>query len=287
MRIDRLSAPTLVVFSLTLLLAACQRSTATDETESEGSGATVAEERIVTLVPSAAELVFALGAGDRMVGRSLHDDFPPEVQAIPSIGSGMNPDVEQILAMRPTLVVAGEMQADYPAISTLRGAGVEVLVLPDQSIADIATALGALGERLGRSEVATRLRQEVEAGLAAARPAPPPRPAPRVLVAVGTDPVYAAGDQTFIDTLVRNAGGENIVEGDWVRLDDETIVALAPDVIIQPADDDSELDPWNRFGASIPAVANNRLCAVSRDPIARPGPRVVTAAAEVAACIAR
>ena len=243
-------------------------------------------ERIVTLVPSAAELIFALGEGDAVVARSLHTDYPPEVVALPSIGSGLDPDVEQIIALRPSLIVASSMQDELPALRTLRDAGVEVITLPGDSIADIDAALGILGARLSAQAAAARVRDAMHAELSAARREAPETPQ-RVLVAVGTDPVYAAGSATFIDTLVRNAGGENVVEGEWVRLDDETLIALAPDVIMQPADSASELANWSSFGDALPATRTGALCAIDRNALARPGPRVGLAASQIRDCLVR
>lgn len=274
-------------------VVACNRTTA--PTASEPPSAAAANEaddggpaeRVVSILPGATELLFAVDAGDRVVARSLHCDFPPEALALPSVGSGMSPDVERILSLRPTLVVGGAMQSEYPAVQSLGAAGVEVLLLPDQHIADLEAALRTLGRRLDRAEQAEAQVLALRAGLADAAPDAPRDPPPRVLVAVGVDPIYAAGDRTFIDELLRNAGAINVVRGDWVRLDDETVVAMAPDVIVQPTEDPAAMDTWRRFGDAVPAVRDGRLCPLSPNPLARCGPRIVEAARQLRACLDR
>ena len=256
---------------------------ASAETSEDVSGAAM---RIVSIIPSAIELLFAVGAGDSVVARSVHCDFPPESRALPSIGSGLDPNLEAIFALRPTLVVASEMQADSPALRSLRAAGVDVLTLPDQSVAGVETALETLGARLDRVAEASVIVESMRSRLAAVRALPPFEPTPRVVVAIDTDPLFAAGAESWIGDLVAIAGGENVVAGVWVQVDDETLISLAPSHIVHGARAPEDLDEWQRF-TTVPAVSDRRICAIDPDLIARPGPRVAEAAEQIGACLRR
>ena len=246
-------------------------------------------ERIVSLVPSATELLFALGAGESVVARTVHCNFPASVESLPSIGSGLDPDVERVIGLAPTLVVGAEMQAGLPALEVFRAAGLEVLLIPDGSLDDVDLAVTALGARLSMEAAATALVADFRSSLDAASVAPTEgsgaSEAPRVLVVVGVEPLFAAGADTFIADLVERAGGQSALDGDWVALDDERVVTMAPSVIVQSGREASELEHWERFGDALPATRDGRVCLVDPDELARPGVRVVGALRTIRGCI--
>lgn len=260
---------------------------ATEAGEGSGSGQPEAAEprdsRIVSLIPAATELIFAIGAGDDLVGRSMHCDYPPEVTELPSVGSGLTPDLERIISLRPTHAVGSQLQQDSPQVEALVGAGIDVVLIPDQSLQDIAAGYALLGGALGRVDEARAAVADLERDLLAVQQAVAESERPKVFVPVGRDPLYAAGADAFIGQVVDIAGGDNVLPGDWVQLDDEVLATLAPDVIIEG---DAQPDDgfWYRY-RTLPAVQNDRFCTVDGDTIARPGPRLVDAARAIARCL--
>lgn len=282
---------------ITLALVACDRSPAAPAPASPADGPAPSAEsqptnetpdaRIIALVPSAAEVLFALGAGDDVIARSAYSSYPPEVLELPSIGSGLDPDVERIVGLRPTLVVAAEMQRTVPAVATIQAAGIEVFFMPDESVADIDAALRTLGERLGRGGDGVAAAEALQTSLAEARAPEPEGERPSVLLVVGSDPLFVAGDEAFTDDLIQAAGGRTAVPGTWVQLDDERVVATAPDVIVQTGTDPADLARWDSFGDVLPATRDGRVCLIEPDPIARPGPRVALAVRALRDCIER
>lgn len=239
----------------------------------------------MALVPSAAEVLFAVGAGESVIARSAYSNYPPEVLALPSIGSGLDPDVERIVALGATLVVAAEMQRTVPAVAAIQAAGIEVFFMPDESVADIDAAFRSLGERLGRADEGVAAAEALQAALAEASAEEPEGERPSVLLVVGADPLFVAGDEAFTDELIQAAGGRTAVPGTWVQLDDERVVATAPHVIVQTGTDPADLARWDTFGDVLPAVRDGRVCLIEPDPIARPGPRVALAVQALRDCI--
>lgn len=281
MRHYALAATALV--ALLLSLSAC-RPPAPAEAVDEGSTAAAHAERVVSLVPNVTELIFAVGAGDLMVARSQHCNHPDAATALPSIGSGFTPDVERILALEPTLVVASELQTDLPALQVLRDADVEVMVLPDATLDDVPTSLRTLGERLGHKERAESLAQAFVAEFDALRAATADVDTVRAAIIVARDPIYAAGPESRLDAILAAAGGSNVLaDGDWVQLDPEALIALAPSVIIEP--DSAGVAAWWQRWNTIPAVADGRLCTVDDDELSRSGPRLTSAARDIARCL--
>lgn len=255
-----------------------------EEAPAEGSAAAApVDARIVSLIPAATELLFAMGAGEDVVGRSMHCDYPPAVEQLPSIGSGLAPDLERIVSLRPTHAVGSQLQADSPQVQALVDAGISVVLIPDQSLEDIATALALLGGELGRVESARAEVARLERELLAVQSAVRGRDRPYVFVPVGRDPLYAAGSDSFIGEVVDIAGGQNVLPGDWVQIDDEILATLAPDVIIE-GDTQPDDGFWFRY-RTLPAVQNDRFCGVNGDTLARPGPRLAEAAESIARCL--
>ena len=251
----------------------------------EASGdAAEGPQRIVTLVPSATELLFAIGAGDRVVGRSAHCDYPPEASAIPSVGSGLTPDLERLFALEPDLVVGTALQQGQPYLTSLEEAEIPVILLADQTIPDIAASLAVLGRELGEVDAARALVEEIERTLLDVQARMAEGQAPRTLVVLGRDPLFAAGSASYIGQTLEIAGGDNVFDGDWVQVDDEVLLHFDPELIIEGNDAPNDAF-WDRY-ASMSAVRDGRICRVDGGVMGRPGPRVVETAAAFARCVA-
>ncbi len=231
--------------------------------------------RVVSLAPSATEILFALGAGDRVVGVTRYDDYPEAVTELPRVGGFIDPDPEAVIALAPDLVVAVRTSGGRARIDTLARLGVPVLVVPAESIDDLWVAIEAIGGAVGRADQATALAGRLRAALERIRRAHRDRPRLRVLLVVGHRPLVVAGRGTYLDGLLDYVAADNVVSagGAYPRLDLEATVALDPDAIVDVAMLRSDPGFWDRFGA-VRAVRDGRVVPVDGDPLLRPGPRL-------------
>lgn len=213
---------------------ASPRAAATDRGDFDGSGEGSPPLRVVSLVPSATEILVALGAADRLVGRT---DFDTDstVRSLPSVGGGLHPSLEALTALEPDLVIRFGGETDTATPGHLDRLGVEhVAVRPDR-LADVLDIIVVLGELVGRTEAARELRQRIEADLEAVRRRVADEERVRVAYLVGGRPPLVAGPGTFIDDLIRVAGGVNVFD-DLDRLyapvSEEELLARPLDVVL-------------------------------------------------------
>ena len=195
-------------------------------------------ERIVSLNPATTELLFALGAGPRLVGRTHWDEWPAEALAVPDLGAGVRPNVEAVLAARPDLVVLYASEDNRPAAQRFRAAGIRTLSLKVDRIEHFERSATILGRILDDTLRARVVVDTVRATLdrVAARTAP--RPRPTVLWPVDLAPVIAIGAGSFLNQLIEIAGGTNVygdMEAVSPQLSLEDVHARDPDVILANA----------------------------------------------------
>lgn len=242
--------------------------------------------RIISLIPAVTEMLFALGAGDRVVAVSSFDRYPPEVEKLQRVGALLDPNLERILSLRPDLVAIYGTQADLRR--QLDRAQVPVLVYSHAGLADITTTLLQVGDRVGRGERARQLAGAIETSLAETRQRVESRPRPRTLIVFGRESftlrgIDASGGYGFIHDMVTAAGGDNIfgdVKREAVQATTELILARRPEVILElradplsPADVKREIATWGQLG-SVPAVRNSRVHIIQDARTVIPGPRV-------------
>lgn len=251
-----------------LLLVTCYSLLACAKPEN----ATHAPERVVSLAPNVTEMIYTLGAGDRVVGTDDFSDSPAPAKALPKVG-GVQPDVEKIVALKPDLVIANAAGL-HPNVSRALGAvHIPLVVVRNERLADIAVSMRAIGDALGvKSDSAIAA---LNAALDAQRKSRL-RP-PRVMLAVWTDPLYVGGRDTFADDLFRLAGAENAVSvTGWPQYSLESFVAAPPDLLLVP---DKSVGP-----AQVDALLNRAsvhgltVARVDEAIFTRPGPRVPLAA---------
>lgn len=247
-----------------------------------------APRRVVCLVPSATELVFALGAGDRVVGVSAFDDHPPEVTRLPRIGGMTNPSFEGIAALRPDAVVGVEGPTDLTALRRLRALGVRVVVPRVESVAELLAAVDLYGRLLHLAPEAAALRRRIARDLDAVRARVGGRPRPRTLVVLGRRPLVVAGPGSWVDEVLSLAGGANVVTagGRYPAIPRESLTTLLPEAILDftgHADGAALRDEL--AGIDLPAVRHGRVTTLGDPMFLRPGPRVTEAAARLAAAL--
>jgi len=222
-------------------------------------------QRIVSLAPSATEMLFALGLGSRVVGVTRYCDRPPEAQKLPKVGGFSDPSLEAVLALKPDLVVAVPAEANKKVADRLVDLAVPVLVVPGTTMADVFVALTTLGRALNVPDDAVKLSARIKGELDGIARAVAGRPAPRVLVVYDHRPLIV---------------GQNVVARGTVpypTLSLEVVAQLAPDVILDASMGAQEekaraqaVHAFDRF-PSIPAVKSGRIHVLPSGTLMRPG----------------
>jgi iron complex transport system substrate-binding protein len=244
--------------------------------------------RIISLIPATTEMLFAMGAGNRLIAAGSYDHYPPEVAQLPRVGALLDPNVERILALRPDLVVLYETQTDLK--SQLDRARIPYFSYTHRGLADITETIRALGTRVGIQPQAGALASRMEGQLAAIRRRVAGRSRPKTLLVFGREPgtlrnIDASGGEGFLHDMLEAAGGTDVL-GDLhrqsVAMSTEMVLARAPDVIVElrynPDEKVSAADmrAWDALG-SVPAVRNHHVYLLQGEEFVVPGPRVIVA----------
>jgi len=240
-------------------------------------------ERIVSLSPSNTEILFAIGAGDKVAGVTEYCDFPPEAKKIDRVGGYSTPNIEAIVNKNPDLVVASYGNGE-DSIKRLKELGLTVMVLHPKSLQDVLEGIWLVGKATGYEKNAEELVQELKERINTVKKKSariPEEEKPRVFWLMWYPELWTAGDGTFFDELVRLAGGENIahdLEG-WKIISKETVLARDPQIIFcsRMGEKQSFLqkvlaDPQL---SQIDAVKNGWVYELEQNIIERPGPRIV------------
>lgn len=167
--------------------------------------------RIISLVPSWTETLFAIGAGDRVVGCTRFCEQPRDrVQGLSKVGGTKDVDVGAVLALRPDLVIANQEENTRHAVEALRARGVNVLLTFAHGVRDAIAELRAIGEAAAAAEAADACASQIEQAVSKIEARVTGQPSVPVAVLVWRDPWMVAGAATYIDDLVRLCGGENV-----------------------------------------------------------------------------
>ena len=247
--------------------------------------------RIISIIPATTEMLFAMGAGDRLVGVGSFDRYPPEdVARLPRVGALLDPNVERMLSLRPDLVVVYDTQVELRR--QLERAGIPLFSYTHSGVPDITQTIRSLGARIGVEQPAAALADRLERQIRDIRVRMTGRPRPRTLLVFGREQgslrnIDASGGQGFLHDMLEIAGAANVladIHRQSVLVTTETVLARAPDVIIElrytssltPARLESERHGWDAL-PSVPAVKSGRVYLLQGDEFVVPGPRVVTA----------
>ncbi len=245
------------------------------------SARAAAPRRVVALAPNLTEIVFAVGAGGRLVGVSDYSDYPPAARAIPRVG-GLDVGSEKIASLSPDLVLATPEGNSKGPVTALAAAGVPVVVVPGGSLDDVLRAIGMIAHRLGQDGNGDRLVRSLSARREAVRRAAPRGPRPAAIVLIWPDPPQAAGGGTFLDDVLTEAGGSNLLGArpGWPVLSAEWLATVPVDVLVIPdsAPTRAAYDRAFASGAlSRGTIARARVIRIDESELARPGPRVFDA----------
>ena len=252
-------------------------------------------QRIVSIVPAVTEMLFAIGAGPKVVAVSSFDTWPPEVKGLTKVGALLDPDIEQVIRLRPDLVVVYGTQPETR--TKLERAGIATFPYVMGGLDNLTSTIRQLGAVVGRPREAEAQAAAIQARLDAIRQRVAGRPRPRTLLVFGREPgalraIDASGGIGFLSDIVALAGGDNVFAAEKresVRVGTESILAAAPEVIIDlhygrsltPEQIDKERAAWKTLPA-VPAVREGRVALLVGDEFVVPGPRLVDAAEAIA-----
>jgi iron complex transport system substrate-binding protein len=243
-------------------------------------------ERAVSLAPNLTEIVFAVGAGDKLVGVTTFCNYPEDAKKIPKIGDTMSPNIENIIALKPQIVFVSTASQIENFTKTLDGQNIAYFVTNPQNLDGIYKSVYQIGEIFGADakakDVVENLRRrvsDVEARTATAQDV-------KTFLQISKEPLYTIGKESFITDLIARAGGVSAtanVEMAYPKLSKETALALNPDAIILSESEDNQAA--NDAFKNSPAVKNNKVFKINADIISRPAPRIVDALEQIARAI--
>lgn len=254
-------------------------------------------EKIISLIPSNTEIVYALENGEAIVGVTDFDNYPEEAMSKEKIG-GIEFNIEKMISLKPDLIFAHESTADGAAagLQQLRDAGIDIVVVNDaQNLDGVYTSIKMIGEAIGEKEKAAGLVDDMKNRFAELKKQAEAIKADQqktVFVEVSPAPeIYAAGKNTFIDEMLTLIGAKNAIgdmEG-WPKVDQEAIVERNPDVVVttygyyseKPVDQVLGRQGWNH----VKAVKDQQVFDVHSDLVTRSGPRLAEGAEELAKAI--
>ncbi len=188
--------------------------------------------RIVSLVPSLTELIWALGAGESLVGRTTFCTEPPEVKRVKAVGGTKNPRIDRIVALRPDLVIANREENRREDVESLRAAGLEVIVTDPNSVPEAIATIREVGVLIGAATAAETLAFAVETAAEDEAPGSPRT----VAVIVWKEPLMVLGSATYGNDLLERCGAENVFAGleRYPAVSMEDLAARRPSLILLP-----------------------------------------------------
>ena len=233
--------------------------------------------RIVSLAPHVTELVYAVGAGAKLVGADGASDYPTAAKNLPRIGDYSRVNFERVAALQPDLIIgwrSGNRAAD---IHRLKQMGIPVLLTDAHSLTDVARLLRLMGQATGHVNQGERAAKDFETRLIKLRARYAMTPARRVFYQVWDQPLMTVGGQHWINDAITLCGGRNIfadLQGAAPRVSLESVLTRAPDMIISGDDAPDRRSMWQRF-PRLPAVQRRALIRMNADALHRPTPRVL------------
>jgi len=281
-----------VLIAALIALSACKAGdnrapgVVTDDFGDSIAAGTVAK-RVVSLNPTTTEIVFALGSGGRLVGRTHWDLYPAEAKSVPDLGSGIRPNVEAVLGAHPDLVLLYASVDNRPAAERLRAAGVRTLSLKVDHIADFYRAVRLIGRLLGDSARGVFVSDTVERTLDRVRNATASLPRPTVFWHIWDAPLITIGGGSYMNELITIAGGRNVygdVPATSPTVGIEDVIKRNPQYIITGPEGAEKIRTDPRWSAAS-AVKAGRILIVDTTLVGRPATRLGEAALSLAALL--
>jgi iron complex transport system substrate-binding protein len=239
-------------------------------------------ERAISLAPSLTESIFAVGAGDRLVGVTTYCNYPPGAASIEKIGDTQTPNIEKIVALKPQIVFVSTASQLEAFFRTLDEQGIAVYVTNPTGLEGVLNNLSQLGELFGTKDIAETVVGSLRNRVANVDNDVAGRPRVRVFVQISRSPLFTIGRTSFLTEIVERAGGMSVtsnVEKAYPEFSKETALALNPEAIILSESDDNR-EPNDVFSNS-DAVKTGRVIRINADLLSRPSPRLVDALEQI------
>ncbi len=271
-----------------LLLAACAAQAEVRVTDDYGNAVVLAApaRRVVSLAPHLTELMYAAGAGERMVGALQYSDFPPAAKRLPRVGSEASIDLEALVALRPDLVIAWPNAGSARAVERIAALGIPVFRSEPRELEDIARTLETLGRLAGTDAAAAAAARAFRARAGDIARPPASRAPVRVFYQVWDRPLITVSGDHVISKAMRLCGGENVM-ADLPALapeiDRERVLRADPEAIVASGADGARpawLDAWRAF-PELAAVRGDNLYAIRPELLQRHTPRLLDGADEL------
>jgi iron complex transport system substrate-binding protein len=232
--------------------------------------------RAISLAPNLTENIFAVGAGDKLVGVTTFCDYPAEAKNIRKIGDTLSPNMESIIALKPEIVFVSTASQMEAFTKTLEENGIAVFVTDPNSLDGILRNLKQLAEIFGTTGRAELLIADIQRRLAAMSEKLADQPQVQVFMQISREPLFTAGKESFVTEMIEHAGGTSVTKDlptAYPRLSKETALALNPEAIVitAGAGNDEPNDVFKESGA----VKNGKVLRIKADLLTRPGPRVI------------
>ncbi|HYJ87540.1 MAG TPA: cobalamin-binding protein [Pyrinomonadaceae bacterium] len=282
-----------------LTAGSCANRTPTGSSESisltrtfvddEGRTITLPEriDRVVSLAPNLTEIVFALGAGDRLVGNTTYCDYPVEAKSVTKVGDTLHPSIERIIALKPQIVLVSTASQLEAFTRQLDNHKIAVYVTNPKSLDEVFRSMENLGQLLGQEKQAETVVNELQSRAEKVESATKQVKPIRVFYQLSGEPLYTIGRDAYLTDLVRRAGGVSVtadVPSGFPRYSDEAALAAQPEAIILPTG--GSMGSANATVAlslkNSPAARNNRVYKIHGDLLSRPGPRLLDGLEEMA-----
>lgn len=244
-------------------------------------------ERVISLAPNLTEIVFAVGAGDRLVGRTSYCDFPPEAKPVAEVGDTLHPSLERIISLKPQVVLISTASQLEVFTQQLQTQNIAVFVTDPHDLEGVFRTIAQIGDMLAKKEQALALVQTLRQRTNAVEQAVKPKQPVRVFYQLSAEPLYTAGHDAFVTDLMRRAGAISVtaeLPGAWPKYSSESALAAKPEAIILPTG--GSMGAANSTVTEAlrqsPAAQQGRVYKINDDHLVRPGPRAVDGLEEMA-----
>ena len=289
-RIPNPFRPTLLMLSVLAGVTAGAQQGVQTRTLQDETGRTVTlpdhPRRIISLVPSVTDDVFALGAASTVVAVSDFTKFPVAATSKPSVGSILHPSIESIVALHPDLILAMPVANDAPTLAQFDRLGIPVFLVDTHGLNGILTSITDLGRALHREPEAAALDASLAARIAAVRTRALGKPALPVFLPIAFEPVITVGKGAFITDLIAAAGARSVTADlpeEWPHISMEAVVARQPQVLLLIHDSFTDVESIrNRPGwKDLPALRHNRVLLLD-ERVYLPSPAAIDALEDMA-----
>ncbi len=245
-------------------------------------------ERVVSLAPNLTENIFAVGAGDRLVGVTSFCNYPADAQKIQKVGDTINPNIETIIALKPNIVFVSTASQIETFTKALEAQNITVFVTNPKDLDGVLANLKQLGDIFGTTDKTADLIEELQKRMGAVEEQLRGKAQTKTFVQISKEPLFTIGKESFLTEIIERAGAASVtkdVETAYPKISKETALALNPDAIILSESPDN-LEPNDIFKNS-PAVKNKKVFRVNADILSRPAPRIVDALEQIAEALSR